>query len=69
MLWLPVCLHGTCSRPRVLLGALPLLLPVGLEPLSEAPLRALHLPALPFLGVLAEAADLREFLDLSFVLP
>ena len=38
-------------------------------PLSEAPLSALQLPALPFLVVLAEAAGLRWFLDLSLVLP
>ena len=42
---------------------------MGLEPLSEAPLRALQPPAHSFLVVLAEAACLREFLDLSFVLP
>ena len=38
-------------------------------PLSEAPLNALQLTALPFLVVLAEAASLQEFLDLSTVLP
>ena len=42
---------------------------MGLEPLSEAPLSALQLPAHSFLAVLAEAACLQEFLDLSFVLP
>ena len=42
---------------------------MGLEPLSEAPLSALQLPARSFLLVLAEAESLREFLDLSFVLP
>ena len=42
---------------------------MGLEPLSEAPLSALQLPAHSFLVVLAEAASLREFLDLSIVLP
>ena len=42
---------------------------MGLEPLSEAPLSALQLPAHSFLLVLAEAASLQEFLDLSFVLP
>ena len=57
------------ARPQVLLGTLPLILPVGLEPLSEAPLGALQLPALPFLVVLAEAAGLREFWGLSVVLP
>ena len=69
MFWLHVCLHGTGSGPQVLLGALPLILPVGLEPLSEAPLSALWLLALPFLVFLAEAAGLREFLVLSIVLP
>ena len=34
---------------------------MGLEPLSEAPLRALQLLALPFLVVLAEAVCLRGF--------
>ena len=42
---------------------------MGLEPLSEASLRALQLPACFFLVVLAEAASLREFLALSIVLP
>ena len=42
---------------------------MGLEPLSEATLSALQLPARSFLVVLDEAASLREFLDLSFVLP
>ena len=42
---------------------------MGLEPLSEAPLRALQLPAHSFLVVLAVAACLRELLDLSIVLP
>ena len=42
---------------------------MGLEPLSEAPLSALQLPTRSFLVVLAEAASLREFLDLSLVLP
>ena len=42
---------------------------MGFEPLSEAPLSALQLPARSFLVVLAEATDLREFLDLSIVLP
>ena len=47
----------------------PLSFRMGLEPLSEASLRALQLPARSFLVVLAEAASLREFLDLSIVLP
>ena len=42
---------------------------MGLEPLSEAPRSALQLPARSFLVVLTEAAGLREFLDLSIVLP
>ena len=42
---------------------------MGLEPLSEAPLNALQPPAHSFLVVLAEVACLREFLDLSLVLP
>ena len=42
---------------------------MGLEPLSEASLRALPLPARSFLVVLAEAASLREVLALSIVLP
>ena len=42
---------------------------MGLEPLSEASLSALQLPARSFLLVLAEAANLWEFLDLFFVLP
>ena len=42
---------------------------MGLEPLWEAPLSALQLPERSFLVVLAEAASLWEFLDLSFVLP
>ena len=42
---------------------------MGFVPLSEAPLSALQLSALPFLVVLSEAASLREFLDLSIVLP
>ena len=42
---------------------------MGLEPLSEAPLSALQLPARSFLVVLTVAASLREFLDLSIVLP
>ena len=37
--------------------------------LSEAPLCVLQLTALPFRVVLAEAASLREFLDLTIVLP
>ena len=41
----------------------------GLVPLSEAPLCALQPLAPPFLVVLAEAACLRRFLDLSIVLP
>ena len=42
---------------------------MGLVPLSEAPLCALH-PLVPsFRVVLAEAAGLRRFLDLSIVLP
>ena len=41
---------------------------LGFEPLSEASLRALSLPA-RFLVVLAEAASLRKFLALSSVLP
>ena len=39
---------------------------MGLEPLLEAPLSALQLPALPFLVVLGEAAGLRGFWDPSF---
>ena len=42
---------------------------MGLEPLSEAPHSALQVPARSFLVVLAEAASLQEFSDLSFVLP
>ena len=42
---------------------------LGLEHLSEAPLSALQPPAHSFLVVLAEAACLRGFLDLSIVLP
>ena len=42
---------------------------MGFEPLSEASLRALQLPARFLLVVLAEAASLREFLALSIVLP
>ena len=42
---------------------------MGFEPLSEASLRALQLPARSFLVVLAEAASLREVLALSIVLP
>ena len=42
---------------------------MGLEPLSEAPLSAPAAAGAFFLVVLAEAAGLREFLDLSFVLP
>ena len=42
---------------------------MGLETLSEAPLSAMQPQAHSFLVVLAEAAGLREFLDLSFVLP
>ena len=42
---------------------------MGLEPLSEAPISALQPPAHSFLVVLADAACLREFLDLSIVLP
>ena len=38
-------------------------------PLSEAPLSALQLTALPFLVVLVEAAGLRGFWDPSMVLP
>ena len=38
-------------------------------PLSEAPLNALQLTALPFLVVLVEAAGLRGFWDPSMVLP
>ena len=38
-------------------------------PLSEAPLSALQSPVHSFLMVLAVAACLREFLDLSIVLP
>ena len=38
-------------------------------PLSEAPLSALQLPALPFLVILVEPADLRGFWDHSIVLP
>ena len=41
---------------------------MGFVPLSEAPLSALQLPALPLLVVLGEAAGLRGFLDLSLVL-
>ena len=41
---------------------------MGFEPLSEASLRTLSLQA-DFLVALAEAASLREFLDLSIVLP
>ena len=41
---------------------------MGFEPLSEASLRALSLPA-RFLVVLAGAASLRQFLALSSVLP
>ena len=41
---------------------------LGFEPLSEASLHALSLPA-RFLVVLAEAASLRKFLALSSVLP
>ena len=42
---------------------------MGFEPLSEAPISALQPPVHSFLVVLAEAACLREFLDLSIVLP
>ena len=42
---------------------------MGFEPLAVAPLGVLQPPAHPFLVVLAEAACLRKFLDLSFVLP
>ena len=69
LLWLHVRLHDTCFRTEVVLGAFPSSFRMGLEPLSEAPLRALQLPARFFLVVLAEAASLREFLDFSIVLP
>ena len=69
MLWLHVRLHDACSRSKVVLGALPLIFRMGFEPLSEAPLSALQPPAHSFLVVLAEVTCLREFLDLSFVLP
>ena len=59
----------TCPPPITLAPGLRLsLVPyprsfrMGLEPLSEAPLSALQLPAHSFLVVLAEAASLREFL-------
>ena len=42
---------------------------MGLVPLSEAPLCTLQPLAPPLLVVLAEAACLRKFLDLSIVLP
>ena len=42
---------------------------MGFEPLSEASLRALQLPARSFLVVLAEAASLLEVLAISIVLP
>ena len=42
---------------------------MGFEPLSGASLCALQPPAHSFLVVLAEAACLRRFLDLSFALP
>ena len=42
---------------------------MGLEPRSEAPLCALQPLAPSFRVVLADAAGLRRFLDLSFVLP
>ena len=38
-------------------------------PLLEASLSALQLTALPFRVALAEAASLRELLDLSLILP
>ena len=31
MLWLHICLLGTCSRPTVVLGALPYILPDGIR--------------------------------------
>ena len=54
---------------RLFLVPYPTSFRMGFVPLSEAPLSALQLPALPFLVVLAEAAGLRGFLDLSLVLP
>ena len=42
---------------------------MGFEPLSEALLSALQPLAHSFMVVLTEVACLREFLDLSFVLP
>ena len=70
----PVPCYGYMSAsmtlaPGLRLSLVPYPRSMGLEPLSEAPLSALQLPARSFLVVLAEAASLREFLDLSFVLP
>ena len=70
----PVPCYGYMSAsmtlaPGLKLSLVPYPRSMGLEPLLEAPLSALQLPARSFLVVLAEAASLREFLDLSFVLP
>ena len=54
---------------RLSLVLSPLSFWMGFEPLSEASLRSLQLPARFFLVVLAEAASLREFLALSILLP
>ena len=53
---------------RLSLVLSPMSFRMDFEPLSEASLRALSLPA-RFLVVLAEAASLREFLTISRVLP
>ena len=68
--------HGSMSASTTLVPGLrlsvvpyPSSFRMGLEPLSEAPLSALQPPAPSFLVVLAVAACLQVFLDLSMVLP
>ena len=69
MLWFHVV--SMTLAPGLRLSLVPYLrsFQMGLEPLSEAPISALQPPAHSFLVVLAEAACLRELLDLSIVLP
>ena len=61
------CLHDHCYGSGVVIGTLPLSCQLGLVPRSVAPLCALQPLAPSFRVVLAEAAGLRRFLDLSIV--
>ena len=69
MLWLHVASMTLAPRLRLSLVSCLRSFRMGLEPLSEAPISVLQPPAHSFLVVFAEAACLREFLDLSLVLP